>query len=518
MFSCCHALEKLKVIKELKHVRSKVSHEIAKESIKSSEEIVKTRCQILCDFLNCNFYTAREIIAKNKQIIKLNHNSFLQNANFIKNFFKLSDLIEYPGLLTLQPSLLQHRYFSLKELGFSAVIPSSIFRFSHVLKETPATLKQRGFPFCCGHKSDILNEYLIASNRTEVIDKLHHMYKDGSDLQKIRKMMNMEFFSAKLCCSIGKSYEMLHKHAALKVQSILYTDQLLNILLNKFNFSVFKIQSSVHLLSLHPEAAEQFLSEFPEILGVSTVFLAKRVPLLLKQDNVTIQEIEAILKDFNINKDQLTCCPKTLLIAPNTLKERLTTLCKTEDFAVLKSNKKFLWLTYYYNNLNSRFHCLKNENMPFSINVFTSSKKTFQKYLIYKNTRTCIPETYAFLSDVFKMTEKEIFNRLQHYSYVQSDDQKFSTLNCQRVIEYLLLHGVTKEQIFNGLEIVYYDINVVKLHFKRLKTHPHCQPFEDWSSHFNLIQLLIYTIEAYKYHSYDVELDEEEDFLMEYSN
>lgn len=270
------------------------------------------------------------------------------------------------------------------------------------------------------------------------------------------------------------------------------------------------------MLSLHHEAAEKFLAEFPEIFGVDTLFLVRRAPLLLKLEHDSIHKVENILKEFDINLDQLICCPKVLLISPSTLKKRLSALCSAEDFTVLKSNKKFLWLVYNYSNLNSRLKYIKAENMPCSISMFTSSRNTFEKYL-YNNTRTCIRETYVYLAEIFKKTEKEIFKRLRHCSHVRSDDQNFSTLNCRKVIEYLLLYGVTKEQIFNGLEIVFYDIDTVKIHFNCLKTHPQCQPYEEWISHPNLIQLLIYTIEVPKYHFYDVETNEQDELFLELS-
>lgn len=212
------------------------------------------------------------------------------------------------------------------------------------------------------------------------------------------------------------------------------------------------------------------------------------------------------------------CCPKVLSLAPSTLKKRLTAICSSEDFVTLKSNKKFLWLVYNYSNLNSRLKYLRAENMPCSINMFTVSKKTFEKYLLYNSTRIGIRETYTYLAEIFKMTEREMFIRLQHCSQFQSDCQNFSTVNCRRVIEYLLLSGVTKEQIFNGLEIVYFDIDVVRIYFNRLKRHPQCQPYEEWTSHYNFIQLLIYTIEVIKYHSYDMENDETDNMYVEFSS
>lgn len=123
-----YIFEPLKIVKEFKHVRLKVSNDVLKESAKISNEIFKFRCEILCEILNCNIYTAREIISRNNQIVNFSHNNFCQNAKFIEKHLKLSDVIEYPSLLTLQPSLLQHRYFSLKELGFHNVTPSYILR------------------------------------------------------------------------------------------------------------------------------------------------------------------------------------------------------------------------------------------------------------------------------------------------------------------------------------------------------------------------------------------------------
>lgn len=98
------------------------------------------------------------------------------------------------------------------------------------MKSTPQELKQRGFPFICEYKSDILDEYLNDSRRAEVNKKLHHMYQDGSDLQKIKETMNAEFFAEKLDCSIGRAYQMLKEYAVLRSQSISVANQLINVL------------------------------------------------------------------------------------------------------------------------------------------------------------------------------------------------------------------------------------------------------------------------------------------------
>lgn len=106
---------------EFKHVR-------LKSSIDKSNLPSKLRTESLSEILNCNIHTAREIISKIKGIPELSNYSFYLNASFCKEYLKLSDLIEFPSLLTLQPSLLQHRYFSLKELGFYHVTPGYLFR------------------------------------------------------------------------------------------------------------------------------------------------------------------------------------------------------------------------------------------------------------------------------------------------------------------------------------------------------------------------------------------------------
>ena len=123
-----YIFEPLKSVKEFRHARLKASNDVLKENVKISSELFKFRCQILCEILNCNIYTAREIISRNKDIVNFSHRNFCQNAKFIQKHLKLSDLIECPSLLTLQPSLLQHRYFSLVELGFHNVTPSYILR------------------------------------------------------------------------------------------------------------------------------------------------------------------------------------------------------------------------------------------------------------------------------------------------------------------------------------------------------------------------------------------------------
>lgn len=116
-----------------------------------------------------------------------------------------------------------------------------IFRFSFILKESPITLKNKGFPIDCEHKSDILTKYLNTAMRSEINENLRSMYYDGSSLQVIKEKMNAEYFSAKLECSIGKVYQMFKNYCFLRVQSIYNTDQLLNILLWRFGLPSSKV-------------------------------------------------------------------------------------------------------------------------------------------------------------------------------------------------------------------------------------------------------------------------------------
>lgn len=128
MLLCSRKLHALKLMKEYKHVRFKTI-DVSSTLKVSQKDLQSQRRDLLCDIFKCNTHTAREIVAKNKDIWELNHQDFQRNAKFCHEFFKLSDVIEYPWMLALQPSLFQHRYYSLKELGFRNITPNSILRY-----------------------------------------------------------------------------------------------------------------------------------------------------------------------------------------------------------------------------------------------------------------------------------------------------------------------------------------------------------------------------------------------------
>ncbi|KFM76738.1 hypothetical protein X975_13031, partial [Stegodyphus mimosarum] len=335
--------------------------------------------------------------------------------------------------------------------------------------------------------------YLLGSgNNGEIISHLQEMYTDGSSLKEIKTAMNAVFLSHKLDCSLYKANTLLSRYPPLQVQSILNTDQLLNLLLMKFGFPISKVTETPNLLSLHHESVEYFLSEMPEILGVNTLDMAKRVPILLRRPIDSVQKLQSVLQDFEITDKQLLCCPKVFTFTPNTVQQRLQNLCNSKDFSILKPYRKFLWLVYYYNNLDLRLQAMKTFDVPCCITMFTLSKSSFDRHLCEGRYRINIRDVCLYLAEVLGCTEKEIQDNLCLYPHRENS----SLLNCSKVVDFLLDCGITKKQLLNGLGVIFYDVETVKAYFKDLENHPAYQPFSEWLSHFNLVQLLIYSIEV----------------------
>ncbi|GBL66986.1 hypothetical protein AVEN_147444-1, partial [Araneus ventricosus] len=246
------------------------------------------------------------------------------------------------------------------------------------------------------------------------------------------------------------------------------------------------------VLSVHYETAEYFLNKLPEVLGIDTVELTQKSPLILKRPTETIQELEEILRKFNISDKQLLNCPKVMTFTPRTLEERLEYLCTSEDFALLKSYKKFLWLVYHYGNLNTRLEALKALDLPRSINAFVATNSSFQNYLSFSKSRSNVEDVCHYLAEFFKLDSKEVMLKLREFP----NTHNACLANTSQVVHFLLGAGVTKQQIYNGLGIILYDFGVVKEYFKELRNSSACRPFKYWVNHYNLIQLLIYIIEV----------------------
>lgn len=253
---------------------------------------------------------------------------------------------------------------------------------------------------------------------------------------------------------------------------------------------IFQVPS---ILSLHYEIATYLLHNIPYILGVKTLEIANKFPLFLRQSIEKVQQVEKVLKHYNISDQQLACCPRIVAYSPNTLKRRLEYICSSDTFLMMKSYKRFLWLVHHYNNLIPRLEALKAVDKPISINVFMMSNNTFQNYLKFgSNSRPQNRDVFEYLAKVFNLKEHEVLSKLQEFPGSQNAMIK----NCNRVVEYLLGAGVSKKQLFNGLGVIIYDFDIVKLYFEDLPNHSTLEPFSEWTSHYNLIQLLIYAIEV----------------------
>ncbi|GIY95214.1 hypothetical protein CEXT_681821 [Caerostris extrusa] len=270
------------------------------------------------------------------------------------------------------------------------------------------------------------------------------MYQDGSSLEKIKETMNAEFLAYKLNCSLYKAYQLLEKYPPLKQQSISIMSRVIDILFEQLHLSVTKIYNTPKLLSLCPETTERFL-----------------------------------------------CCSKIINLHPEIIEERLTSLCSSKEFSVLKSNKKFLWLVYHYERLNHRLEALKAVNLPYSIGIFTTSNKSFQGYLSKSSYFANINEIADYLGDTLNMCSEEIKYNLKEHPNVQTA----CLFNASHVVNFLLNVGVSKQQIRNGLAIILYNVDNVKLCFESLPTDTLCQPYNEWVSHYNFLQLVIYVLE-----------------------
>lgn len=112
-----------------KCIRFKSKEQFMSSTATKTKDVLDVRLSKLAQMLDCTHYTAREIITRNSSILAMNFSEFLRNAKFCGQSLKLSDVVEFPCLLSMNSSLLQHRYLSLKELGCTNVSGSTILKW-----------------------------------------------------------------------------------------------------------------------------------------------------------------------------------------------------------------------------------------------------------------------------------------------------------------------------------------------------------------------------------------------------
>lgn len=148
-------------------------------------------------------------------------------------------------------------------------------------------------------------------------------------------------------------------YSRLRHRSLDSIVKVIDLLLNKLNFSKERIIKNGFLLYASSENISKIISLVPTIGNVPMEeFLFKR-PKVAMQNAESIRKIIDHVTLFEIPEDRIIKCVEILTLGPETVFERLTQLKRVKEFNVLCSHPRILRLIHYQNKAKTRLEYLK---------------------------------------------------------------------------------------------------------------------------------------------------------------
>lgn len=126
-----------------------------------------------------------------------------------------------------------------------------------------------------------------------------------------------------------------------------------------------------------------------------------------------------------------------------------------------------------------------------SIHTLSMPSREFARVFYSGSDRGRTRETAQFLAQLLDHPEEAVKERLSRHPHAGGA----SLLNARRVSDHLLSRGVSKEQLWYGLQVVLYDAELVSVHLSKLCNQDELQPYVEWRDCLELMELLIYYME-----------------------
>ncbi|EEC02949.1 conserved hypothetical protein [Ixodes scapularis] len=210
------------------------------------------------------------------------------------------------------------------------------------------------------------------------------------------------------------------------------------------------IVSNGFVLLAHPNNLENLLCQVRHLAGMDVRQLGNLCPRLLTVPSENVVRVERLLHQYGISQAQAARCIGIYGLSPATIAARLQELDKVAEFQVRKECPRILNLVYYASKAKHRLELLSHLGYEagVSMHVLSMGSKDFARVFYSGSDRGRSQETVEFLSKLLNRDEVEVKERLAHHPC----STLVSLLNARRVVDFLLAKGVSKEQLWYGIQ------------------------------------------------------------------
>ncbi|OTF74560.1 hypothetical protein BLA29_004250 [Euroglyphus maynei] len=394
--------------------------------------------------------------------------SIIHLFKFLKLFFTAEEIQHNSKPFLMPFQQLYNRTLLLKEIGFRSIqipmigLTADILKLnlSQLRKHFDYPIEQNCFDTICKHLE------IYGDTKSNLAIHLEQTYENKLEqipINEIRIHCTAWYLSNCLKISLNRATHLCRKNSRLLNEINLTTIKMnVTLLQNNFHYSHNKIINNGLFLMMNPENLSLISTKLRPIVGDHLYENLIIMPEILRLNFSQILKNYQLIKQkcdgqfFSRSIDLISLDTDKLISTFNAIETN-------NDFRQLKLEifgKDFLALNYQ--KILSRIEKFKQEEIPFNripLSFFTVTDSEFKTMLL---DLTNDPELRIrfFLETRFALDYYQVKNRL--YVISNLNTEKYSNMNANRVIEFLISMNFDKDLIIQFVYLIFFDYKSVK--------------------------------------------------------
>lgn len=403
-----------------------------------------------------------------------------------------SDMSSQLAFLCWKPLTVEHHIQMLHELMIRNPIITHYRSFTGIMKRPIKLLKAHGLiaedyaPFEILNKMGCSEEVLEHLNLPTSIEDL--------TLAKVHQELSLTWLCWRLDCDRQKIEHIRKVYPQTIPKSMVLQNQFFNMLEDHFDYCNDKILRNGFLLNGSPANLRLIMQELQCLLrkdndGIELSQIAGYSARILITPHHFLIYIDRILQQLKISSHSLIKLPGIYTLHPNTVVNRINELQKFNEFKSFENHPRMIRTIYYNKKIKSRMDLVKKSDvkkLP-SLNILTGSNAQFYKYITLGELRTNKRDLATFLAEYFSKEKSIVMELLNNKNLPQT-----TVVDAQENIEFLIKVGFSCEQVWENVDVVVYQPELLHKEFEKVCMRINAQNLGEIRNNVNFLQLLLY--------------------------
>ncbi|XP_045133484.1 transcription termination factor 5, mitochondrial-like isoform X2 [Portunus trituberculatus] len=447
--------------------------------------------EMIQQYFNVGKTTAYRMLEKDKRLKACGVHNLARNMNTLQeNSVDPVNVRKNMALLYRCPLTTEHNIAVMKELGLNDLKAEYIIQAIKLFKSSVAMIKKWGL---LPEHYDPMETLTSLEIPDHVLNSVKFDWSNHLTLAQLHQKLSIVYLSWRLNCS-EKEVSKLQQTYRLAKKSMKLQQKIFDQLEHEWNIDIQKIRLNGYLLTCSPTNVYLIDNKVKQIAGISIKEYVGMTPRILTIPYHQLLQVDKILSKLDLPEKSLKTLPRICTLHPDTLEERLNELRQIPEFHALQSHPRMLHLIYYHKKVSSRLDQLqqvKSTSALPSLNTLSGTKKIFDKYMTVGDLRQNKRDVIMLLSKHMNVKP----NVIRKHLHDQCWGSQTNVVNVQRNILTLKEVGFTEEQLMAGLDVLLYPPDLLHDQLALLPKRPQVQPFSEYKSNVNVLQMLLYFME-----------------------